>query len=133
MMPIRLPYLVLFFLTHGLICQASSVIGQDTFKFANRTYKLRRDSKGLRAQNLKNRTFGIITGTIVVTLKNSGDFESFTKTTHWKIKSSASQINTVFVEVNNLREPLIEVETIQNDPRVISAELEVIERKLKIK
>ena len=133
MMPFHSKFLIPFLFALNLSGWGIDQADPDVFTFSNRTYKLRRDLKNLKAQNVQNRLLGSVTGTIVVTLKSAEDFQSFLKTSGFRITSSAPQINTLFIKVKNRREPLSELREIQNDSRVKSAELEVIEQRLKIK
>ncbi len=107
---------------------------QRSFQFSGETYQLQTDLKtGLKAQNLRTGKMGELSGQIVITLQPEVDIDDFIRSSRIKIKSSAPQIQTVFIISQNSKNPILEVQEFKKDPRVKTVELEVIEHKLKIK
>lgn len=104
------------------------------FNFSGETYLLPSSSNPItKVQNLRTGEMGELTGDIVVTLQSGVDIPDFVKTSPWNIRSVAPQIQTVFLMSRNLNNPLIDLEQLKKDPRVKTAEIEVIEHQLKAK
>jgi len=106
----------------------------DKFYFSGETYLLPQSpTPGTKVRNIRTGKVGEISGDIVVTLQEGVDAQDFIKNSSWRIRSAAPQIQTIFLLIQNFNNPLAELETLKKDPRVKTAEIEVIEHRLKTK